>query len=62
MHKRNRVAHRLARPQVKERRPADWGHRSLLSQFQLFRPPACALAAETLNLERAVSDLVNPAY
>ena len=36
-----------------------WG---LLSQFQLFRPPALALAAETLKLERTLSDLVNQAY
>ena len=34
----------------------------LLSQFQLFCPPARALAAETLNLERTLSDLVNQAY
>jgi hypothetical protein len=33
----------------------------LLSQFQLFRPPARALAAETLTLERTLSDLVNQA-
>jgi hypothetical protein len=40
--------------------PCDF--RFLLSQFQLFRPPARALAAETLKLERARSDLVNQAY
>ena len=34
----------------------------LLSQFQLFRPPSRALAAETLALERTLSDLVNQAY
>jgi hypothetical protein len=33
----------------------------LLSRFQLFCPPARALAAETLNLERTLSDLVNQA-
>ena len=31
----------------------------LLSQFQFFKPPARALAAETLKLERTLSDLVN---
>ena len=31
----------------------------LPSQFQLFSMPARALAAETLKLERALSDLVN---
>ena len=36
--------------------------RFLLSQFQLFSPPARALAAETLTLERTLSDLVNQAY
>jgi hypothetical protein len=40
--------------------PCDF--RFLLSQFQLFRTPARALAAETLNLERTLSDLVNQAY
>ena len=34
----------------------------LLSQFQLFSTPARALAAETLTLERTLSDLVNQAY
>jgi hypothetical protein len=34
----------------------------LLSRFQLFCPPARALAAETLNVERTLSDLVNQAY
>jgi hypothetical protein len=34
----------------------------LLSQFQLFSPPARARAAETLKLERTLSDLVNQAY
>jgi hypothetical protein len=34
----------------------------LLSQFQLFRPPALALAAETLKLERTLSDLADQAY
>jgi hypothetical protein len=34
----------------------------LLSRFQLFCPPARALAAETLKLERTLSDLVNQAY
>ena len=40
------------------------GLRFLLSasQFQLFSPPARALAAETLTLERTLSDLVNQAY
>jgi hypothetical protein len=33
----------------------------LLSQFQLFSMPAPALAAETLTLKRALSDLVNQA-
>src|ERR1035438_381755 len=32
--------------------------RFLLSQFQLFSPPARARAAETLKLERSLSDLV----
>jgi hypothetical protein len=36
--------------------------RFLLSQFQLFRPSARALVAETLTLERTLSDLVNQAY
>src|ERR1022692_1338376 len=36
--------------------------RFLLSQFQLFSPPVRARAAETLNLERTLSDLVNQAY
>jgi hypothetical protein len=31
----------------------------VLSQFQRFSPPARALAAETLKLERTLSDLVN---
>jgi hypothetical protein len=35
--------------------------RFLLSQFQLFSTLARALAAETLNLERTVNDLVNQA-
>jgi hypothetical protein len=34
----------------------------LLSRFQLFCPPARALAAETSNLERTPSDLINQAY
>jgi hypothetical protein len=34
----------------------------LFSRFQLFCPPARARAAETLNLERALNDLVNQAY
>jgi hypothetical protein len=34
----------------------------LLSQFQFLSPPAPALAAETLKLERILSDLVNHAY
>ena len=34
----------------------------LPSQFQLFSMPARARAAETLNLERTFSDLVNQAY
>jgi hypothetical protein len=34
----------------------------LLSRFQLFSPPALALAAETLTLERTLSGLVNQAY
>ena len=34
----------------------------LLSQFQLFSTPTRARAAETLNLERTLSDLVNQAY
>ena len=32
------------------------------SQFQLFSTPARALVAETLKLERTLSDLVNQAY
>ena len=32
------------------------------SQFQLFSTPARARAAETLKLERTLSDLVNQAY
>jgi hypothetical protein len=40
--------------------PCDF--RFLLSQFQLFTSPARALAAETLKLERTLSDLVNQAY
>jgi diketogulonate reductase-like aldo/keto reductase len=34
----------------------------LPSQFQLFSPPARALAAETSTLERTLSDLVSQAY
>jgi hypothetical protein len=33
----------------------------LLSRFQLFCPPARALAVETMTLERTLSDLVNQA-
>ena len=36
--------------------------RFLLDQFQFFRTPARARAAETLTLERTLSDLVNQAY
>jgi hypothetical protein len=43
-------------------RPLPCDFRFLLSQFQLFRPPARARAAETLKLERPLSDLVNQAY
>jgi hypothetical protein len=43
-------------------RPPPCGFRFLLSQFQLFHTPARALAAETLKLERTLSDLVNQAY
>jgi hypothetical protein len=43
-------------------RPPLCDFRFLLSQFQLFRPPARALATETLKLERTLSDLVNQAY
>ena len=41
-------------------RPCDF--RFLLSQFELFRPPARAPAAETLTMERTLSHLVNQAY
>jgi hypothetical protein len=34
----------------------------LFSQFQPFSPPARALAAETLKLERTLIDLVNQAF
>ena len=34
----------------------------LLSRFQLFCPPARALAVETMTLERTLSDLVTQAY
>jgi hypothetical protein len=34
----------------------------LLFRFQLFGPLACALAAETLKLERTLSDFVNQTY
>ena len=34
----------------------------LLSQFQLFSLPTRALAAETLELERTLSELGNQAY
>jgi hypothetical protein len=34
----------------------------LLSRFQLFCPPARALAVEIMTLERTGSDLVNQAY
>ena len=40
---------------------ADRDFRILLSQFQLFSTPARALA-ETLTLERTLSDLVNRAH
>jgi hypothetical protein len=43
-------------------RPPPRDFRFLLSQFQLFSTPARALAAETLKLERTLSDLVNQAY
>jgi hypothetical protein len=38
--------------------------RFLLSAFPIsaFHPPSRALAAETLNLERTLSDIVNQAY
>jgi hypothetical protein len=35
--------------------------RFLRAQFQFFTKPTCALAAETLNLERTLSNLVNQA-
>jgi hypothetical protein len=34
----------------------------VLSQFQLFSTPSRARAAETLELERTLSDLVNQTY
>jgi hypothetical protein len=43
-------------------RPAPRDFCFLLSQFQLFSTPPPALAAETLKLERPLSDLVNQAY
>ena len=43
-------------------RPPPCDFRFLLSQFPLFRPPARALAAETLKLERTLSDLADQAY
>ena len=43
-------------------RPPPCDYRFLLSQFQLFSTPARARAAETLKLERTLSDLVNQAY
>jgi hypothetical protein len=43
-------------------RPPPCDFRFLLSQFQLFSTPARALAAETLKLERTLSDLINQAY
>ena len=45
-----------------ESRPPPCDFRFLLSQFQLFRLPAPALAAETLTLERTLSDLVKQTY
>ena len=41
---------------------SDTAEGGLLSQFQLFGTHARALAAETLALERTLSDLVNQAY
>jgi hypothetical protein len=40
--------------------PSDFGF--LLSQFKLFSPPALALAAETVKLERILSDLAEQTY
>jgi hypothetical protein len=40
----------------------DTAEGGLLSQFQLFSTPVRARAAETLKLERTLSDLVNQAY
>ena len=43
-------------------RPPPRDFRFLLSRFQLFRPPARALAVETMTLERTLSDLADQAY
>jgi hypothetical protein len=34
----------------------------LLFEFQLFGPPACAVAAGTLKLEHTLSDFLNKAH